>query len=122
MTSPAKTVMSAGLEDVADNTPQLDHRPFSDPNRLAPEDAFFAHSPPRRHREISLDGVSATTVVGERLGASRGGVSARRRREKERGRSGSRRRKGTWKKLLWVKQNCKSCHSSICTRSFELLI
>ncbi|MCJ1293305.1 hypothetical protein MMC34_004859 [Xylographa carneopallida] len=97
--------MSAGLEDVADNTPQLDHRPFSDPNRLAPEDAFFAHSPPRRHREISLDGVSATTVVGERLGASRGGVSARRRREKERGRSGSRRRKGTWKKLLWVKQN-----------------
>ena len=113
MTSSAKTVMSAGLKDVANNTPLLDHPSFSDPSRLAPEDAFFAHSPPHRHREISQDGASDTAVVDERPGISRPGVSARRRREKERGRSGSRRRKGTWKKLLWVKQNCM-------TRNFNL--
>ncbi|MCJ1285914.1 hypothetical protein MMC26_005256 [Xylographa opegraphella] len=103
--------MSAGLNDVANIRPQLDHRPFSDPSRLAPEDAFFAHSPPRRQRDVSLNGVIDTAALKERSGSSREGVSARRRREKERGRSGSRRRKGTWKKLLWVKQNCMSCRS-----------
>ena len=110
MTSSAKTVMSAGLTDVANNTPQLDHRPFSDPSRLAPEDAFVAHSPPHGHRKISLSG--ATDIA-------RGGVGTRRRREKVRGRSGSRRRKGTWKKLLWVKQNCMTFHSRISTKSLD---
>ena len=38
--------------------------------------------------------------------ATAGLSEARKRREQRRGRSGSRRRKGTWKKLLWVKQSC----------------
>lgn len=34
------------------------------------------------------------------------GQTGGRRTEKDRGRSGSRRRKSEWKKLLWVKQSC----------------
>ena len=88
------------------NKPPIPNRPFSDPNRLAPEDAFYAHSPPRRQRQtenyLALNGEVATD------GSSvRNGGSARRRRGKDRGRSGSRRAKGVWKKLLWVKQ--KDC-------------
>ncbi|KAF2146294.1 uncharacterized protein K452DRAFT_108670 [Aplosporella prunicola CBS 121167] len=83
------------------------HSPPSDPSRLAPEDAFYAHSPPRRQRAHSplgmngaVDGVDALPVQGRLLA----GIETRRKRERERGRSGSRRRKGAWKKLLWVKQ------------------
>ncbi|MCJ1404555.1 hypothetical protein MMC11_007781 [Xylographa trunciseda] len=97
--------MSAGLHNAVNITPQFEHRPFSDPSRLAPEDAFFANSPPRRHRETSIDEATDVALVEGLSVSSRVGTSARRRREKERGRSGSRRRKGTWKKLLWVKQN-----------------
>ncbi|KAF2192799.1 phosphatidylinositol N-acetylglucosaminyltransferas-like protein subunit C [Zopfia rhizophila CBS 207.26] len=63
-----------------------------DPDRLAPEDAYYK-SPPRRPRQHSPLGLGATD------GAA---VSARKRREKER--SASRRRKGHYKKLLWFKQ------------------
>lgn len=83
--------------------PSIEHRPFTDPNRLAPEDAFFAHSPPRRREEpyrrptATFSTVDHTTIRGP---------SSRRHIDKERGRSGSRRRKGEWKKLLWVKQSC----------------
>jgi phosphatidylinositol N-acetylglucosaminyltransferase subunit C len=62
----------------------------ADHTRLAPEDAFSAHSPPRR-------------------GFDAGGVPDRSRRMRlgaETSRSRSRRRKRTWKKLLWVKQSC----------------
>ncbi|KAF2489051.1 GPI2-domain-containing protein [Lophium mytilinum] len=70
-----------------------------DPSRLAPEDAFFATSPPRRVRQHSPLGLGASS------GSSvRGMTEARRQREKERGRSGSRRRKRHWNKLLWFKQ------------------
>jgi phosphatidylinositol glycan class C protein len=54
-----------------------------DPNRLAPEDAFY-RSPPLR--PLTADAA----------------LSARKRRE--RARSASRRRKGNYKKLLWFKQ------------------
>lgn len=83
--------------------PLLEHRPFTDPNRLAPEDAFFAHSPPRR-REESHRRPTATTSPADHKTIR--GPSGRRQIDKERGRSGSRRRKGEWKKLLWVKQSC----------------
>jgi phosphatidylinositol glycan class C protein len=73
-----------------------------DPSRLAPEDAFYTQSPPRRGRPPSPLGLGANGLK-PRPG-SRGG-EARRKRNKERGRSSSRRRKGAWKKLLWVKQS-----------------
>ena len=86
------------------------HSPPSDPSRLAPEDAFYAHSPPRRQRAHTplgmngaVDSVDALPVQGRLLA----GIEARRKRERDRGRSGSRRRKGAWKKLLWVKQACR---------------
>lgn len=79
----------------------------TDPNRLAPEDAFYAHSPPRRQWERSggeVTGPDALDVDGSLVP---GGVM-RRRREKDQRRSASRKRKGAWKKLLWVKQSCTS--------------
>ncbi|KAF2799190.1 GPI2-domain-containing protein [Melanomma pulvis-pyrius CBS 109.77] len=57
-----------------------------DPNRLAPEDAFYK-SPPMRPFGSLGDGAA---------------LSARKRRE--RARSGSRKPKGNYKKLLWFKQ------------------
>lgn len=92
----------------ADAHPSLQARTFSDPNHLAPEDAFYAHSPPRRRREAvpgsnSLaNGADGALLSARTVSATR----SRRTREKERGRSASRRRKGVWKKLLWVKQSC----------------
>ena len=88
--------------------PPMPHRPFSDPNLLAPEDAFYTHSAQheQRHAEAftGLDSEPATAEGGLSRAASR----PRRRREKDRGRSGSRLRRGVWKKLLWVKQkDCK---------------
>ncbi|OCK76932.1 GPI2-domain-containing protein [Lepidopterella palustris CBS 459.81] len=78
----------------------LHHQPTtSDPSRLAPEDAFYATSPPRRTRQHSPLGLEASNGT-----AVRGLSDVRRRRDKDRGRSGSRRRKGQWKKLLWFKQ------------------
>lgn len=83
--------------------PPLEHRPFTDPNRLAPEDAFFAHSPPRRREEPHRRPTPTTSAADHHTFR---GPSGRRHIDKERGRSGSRRRKGEWKKLLWVKQSC----------------
>ena len=66
----------------------------SDPNLLSPEDAFNASSPPRRLKPAHKKDVRNGAVDHARSG-------------KERGRSGSRKRKGVWKKLLWVKQSCQ---------------
>lgn len=80
--------------------------PSTDPSRLAPEDAFYAHSPPRRRR----DQEAHARVNGEYIDADstsgKTGVNLRGRRDKDRGRSGSRKDNGVWKKLLWVKQSC----------------
>ncbi|KAI9841308.1 MAG: hypothetical protein M1837_000794 [Sclerophora amabilis] len=73
----------------------------SDPNRLAPEDAFVANSPPRR--PFGSGSTNGTTASLKNL-PSRIGQGSRKKREKERDRSSSRRR-GAWKKLLWVKQS-----------------
>ncbi|KAI9848340.1 MAG: hypothetical protein M1838_000556 [Thelocarpon superellum] len=82
----------------------------ADRSHLAPEDAFFAHSPPQRPRSSSKAEAPAAgngAVANESLKRVllRGVNGTQRRPEKERGRSGSRRRKGVWKKLLWVKQS-----------------
>ncbi|KAF1983861.1 GPI2-domain-containing protein [Aulographum hederae CBS 113979] len=68
-----------------------------EPNRLAPEDAYLAHSPPRRGRQRSPLGLSANE------GPSAVIAEPRRKRNKDRHRSSSGRK--TWKKLLWVKQS-----------------
>lgn len=86
--------------------PPLQHRPFSDPNRLAPEDAFFAHSPPRLQRESDIHTRSSSAKGDTGHSNVRKAATSRRRGDKERGRSGSRRRKREWTKLLWVKQAC----------------
>ncbi|KAI9700895.1 MAG: hypothetical protein M1820_006656 [Bogoriella megaspora] len=76
-----------------------------DPSRLAPEDAAYGYSEPRRLRQRSPLGMP-NGALGNGATA-KGPSSGRRKREKDRGRSSSGRRKGTWKKLLWVKQSCE---------------
>lgn len=66
-----------------------------DPNRLAPEDAYFAPSLSRAR--------SAPVNYDESLRSLKPG---RKDVRKLGGHSGRQRRKGAWKKLLWVKQSC----------------
>lgn len=112
MTPIHSSAASPNLQYATSTKPPIPHRPFSDPNRLAPEDAFYAHSLPRRQLPVdrygALDSVSSVTDDP----AIRPVGSTRRRRGKDRGRSGSRRGQGVWKKLLWVKQ--KDCEQSSC--------
>lgn len=78
---------------------QVPPRPRPDPSHLAPEDAFLAASPPRR-----LNGFEANSKAD-------GGLLSRHLRMRSKdpaSRSHSRRRKRPWKKLLWVKQSCRS--------------
>lgn len=95
-----------------DQPPEVDRIP--DPNRLAPEDAYFA-TPLSRARSAPLaydDALHSLGNGGATVGSLRpprgvlgnnGGKDAR----KLGSTSGRRRRKGAWKKLLWVKQSCK---------------
>lgn len=103
----------------ANRQPPFQHRPFSDPNRLGPEDAIYTHPFPRRQRDnlahtassssrSSGATITAAASVTEQSNTRVGGTSGRRRYENDRGRSRSRRRNGEWKKLLWVKQSCMS--------------
>jgi phosphatidylinositol glycan class C protein len=88
--------------------PPILHRNSTDRSLLAPEDAIYAGSPPRKQS-------AGISKLQKDLRMTNGGGDdiirlQKRGRHKERnGRSGSsRRRKGTWKKLLWVKQTCTS--------------
>ncbi|KAG0154023.1 Phosphatidylinositol:UDP-GlcNAc transferase PIG-C [Penicillium digitatum] len=82
-------------------SPELE-RSLPDPNRLAPEDAYFAPSllrarlAPRNYEENlrSLNGESSAHIG-----------SAAALRKKLGGAGRRRKRKGAWKKLLWVKQS-----------------
>ncbi|KAL9071086.1 MAG: hypothetical protein Q9161_004425 [Pseudevernia consocians] len=104
MTPTQPSAASPNLQYGADKKPPIPHRPFSDPNHLAPEDAFYAHSPPKRQLPIDRYGaLDSISKVADGLSIRPAGFT-RRRRGKDRGRSGSRRGKGVWKKLLWVKQ------------------
>ena len=94
--------------------PPFQHRPFSDPSRLAPEDAFLAHSPPRRQHESAWSTKPDSTAPEVDHVEAWRDRPLRRKREKERGRSASRRRKGEWKKLLWVRHpGCMWIHLSV---------
>src|ERR1700761_1665104 len=77
------------------STAPVAQRSRADPAYLAPEDAFYAASPPRRLSSF------------ENGGNGSGNESRPRHNHHNReSRSRSRRRKRNWKKLLWVKQSC----------------
>ncbi|KAF7121855.1 hypothetical protein CNMCM5793_009409 [Aspergillus hiratsukae] len=88
--------------------PPPQHRALPDPTRLAPEDAYFSSS--------HLRGRTANANYDDPLRALNGNAAAlrpppafpgadSRKERKVRGTSRRRRRKGAWKKLLWVKQS-----------------
>lgn len=95
--APADTT---SIQDIHINPPVVPSKPYADSSRLAPDNLFIAHSPPRLHAEANT---TSRTVNGVST-ASSSNHDRRRKRDKDRGRSGSRRGKGEWKKLLWVKQ------------------
>ncbi|EDN10804.1 hypothetical protein HCAG_07265 [Histoplasma mississippiense (nom. inval.)] len=102
--------------------PPPPRRVLTDPNRLAPEDAYYAHSPPR-FRSVVTNNHAAHLRLPAAVAALRPppavpGAEPRRAKEARR-RFGSRRRrpKGAWKKLLWVKQSSSISGSS--TRSVK---
>ncbi|KAI9883261.1 MAG: hypothetical protein M1823_004980 [Watsoniomyces obsoletus] len=88
---------------------RIQHRATSsDPTYLSPEDAFTSQSPPSRRAaqphglgELPPKDVHLLTQAHLAIRAS----ASRRRRERGRDRSGNRKRKIVWKKLLWVKQS-----------------
>lgn len=97
ITAPTKFQQSAAAAASSSSTssPSLHHgRP--DPSHLAPEDAFHAASPPRRLNAFEPSG--SRDHIPRHLYRKDGGSRSRSRR----------RRKRPWKKLLWVKQSCKS--------------
>ncbi|KAH8748382.1 phosphatidylinositol N-acetylglucosaminyltransferase-domain-containing protein [Hyaloscypha finlandica] len=83
--------------------PLYSYRPITtDRTLLAPEDAIYQGSPPRKQSPAVVKVVRDLHMTNGTNGTAR--VSGRT-RHKDRPRSGSRRRKGTWKKLLWVNQS-----------------
>ncbi|KIW07953.1 uncharacterized protein PV09_01854 [Verruconis gallopava] len=74
------------------------HGSTTDPSRLAPEDAYHVCSPPRDRARSPL-GVTGANGSADRVG------DPRRSRTREGRRRGSKRRRGAWAKLLWVKQS-----------------
>lgn len=89
-------------------------RALPDPNRLAPEDAYYG-SPPTRSRtapneyDESLEPLSGNVPTPAAVAALRpphAVPSADKDARKVRGAGRRRKRKGAWKKLLWVKQSC----------------
>jgi phosphatidylinositol glycan class C protein len=93
------------------NTPEQERIP--DPNRLAPEDAYFApslsriRSAPVNYDESlrSLNGDGPVSTLRPPRGVLGGDPN---RKDVRKLGAGRRRRKGAWKKLLWVKQSCMS--------------
>ncbi|KAJ6157581.1 hypothetical protein N7470_005173 [Penicillium chermesinum] len=94
-------------ESRRDQPPEVDRIP--DPNRLAPEDAYFATSLSRARSAplVYGDRIHSLGSGGAALRAPRGvlGNDGRKEVRKLGSTSGRRRRKGAWKKLLWVKQS-----------------
>lgn len=81
-----------------------------DPDRLAPEDAYFAPSLSRvRSAPTNYDDTLRSLNGEATLHPPRGSLGADPNRNNVRklgAGAGRRRRKGAWKKLLWVKQSC----------------
>lgn len=91
------------------------HRPIPEPNRLAPQDAFYAQSPPRLRplTEIKPVALNASAAANAAAAALRPAVASLRPppaiptiAQQEKKKRSLRRRRGppVWKKLLWVKQ------------------
>lgn len=95
---PTTTTVTEPLPPLTRSTtlPAYPPRPTTtDRSLLTPEDAIYQGSPPRRLTEVRIpNGPTAAARVP-------------RERPTVRNRSASRRRKGVWKKLLWVKQSCQ---------------
>ncbi|KAJ5288659.1 hypothetical protein N7478_001689 [Penicillium angulare] len=85
--------------------PELDRIP--DPNRLAPEDAYFAPSLARaRSAPLNYDDSLRSLSSDGTLRPPHGVLDSGRKEPRKLGSTGGRRRrKGAWKKLLWVKQS-----------------
>ncbi|KAL4897531.1 phosphatidylinositol N-acetylglucosaminyltransferase-domain-containing protein [Aspergillus ambiguus] len=87
--------------------PPGEQRALPDPTRLAPEDAYYSHAVSRTRSSPATYDESVQTLNGNTGTAASVAalhphpVPAR----KVRGTSRRRRRKGAWKKLLWVKQS-----------------
>jgi hypothetical protein len=81
----------------------------TDRSLLTPEDAIYQGSPPRKQSAAAADTANKLQKDLRMTNGASGDAARlpRRGRHKDRNRSGSRRRKGTWKKLLWVKQSCE---------------
>ncbi|RAH84758.1 phosphatidylinositol N-acetylglucosaminyltransferase [Aspergillus japonicus CBS 114.51] len=88
-----------------------EQRALPDPTRLAPEDAYYTSSLPRArptsaHFDDSMRVLNPNAVAALRSPpAVPGAGGGRKEVQKLRGSSRRRRRKGAWKKLLWVKQS-----------------
>ncbi|KAL4949459.1 phosphatidylinositol N-acetylglucosaminyltransferase-domain-containing protein [Aspergillus filifer] len=95
--------------------PSAEQRALPDPTRLAPEDAYYSPSLLRTRPGSSnyddpirpLSGVAATaaSVAALRPPPAVPGAAARKENRKLRGTGLRKKRKGAWKKLLWVKQS-----------------
>lgn len=92
-------------------------RALPDPNRLAPEDAYYVQSPPRVRSNIdthranfrAINGVATNSAAAAALRpppAVPGAETTKKEPRTVRASSRRGRRKGAWKKLLWVKQSC----------------
>ncbi|PGH13294.1 hypothetical protein AJ80_06405 [Polytolypa hystricis UAMH7299] len=107
--------------------PPPPQRPPPDPSRLAPEDAYYAHSPPRFRPYVANNNHAATlrllngnvatpaAVAALRPPPAVPGEEIKRVKDSRRDRATSRRRKrkGAWKKLLWVKQTYPDNYTDI---------
>lgn len=106
-------------------TPQPQTSAQPDPNRLAPEDALGSRLSSPSDAGPTLSSITASHAQALRRAAALGngtdngldGLKTREQRRKDRSRS--RRRKGAWKKLLWVRQSCMS--NTKCPHSVLLL-
>lgn len=78
----------------------------TDRSLLAPEDAIYLASSPPRKQSAGVDKLQKD--LRKTNGTIEDVIRGRGERHKHRNASSSRRRKATWRKLLWVKQSCKA--------------
>lgn len=106
-------------------------RALPDPNRLAPEDAYYGSSPTRSRTapddyDESLEPLSGDVPTPAAVAALRplpavpSADPNHKDARKVRGAGRRRKRKGAWKKLLWVKQSC-ACLARCPSCSFGML-
>jgi hypothetical protein len=105
--------------------PPLPQRVPPDPTRLAPEHAYYAHSQPRLWHDNSaqnrpIHGVVSTSssvaVAALRPPPAVPGYETRKtdaRKPRDRRRK---KRKGAWKKLMWVRQSCMHTFPTLALR------